>query len=1818
MKEERIKYFYEYAFYKVVDNYNKTLLRLKKDGAKINNDQFIKTSEARGLRAKLQKEFDDKFSKYPKYKELGLAFIPIAEFKNAMKSVFDGRIEGIYEDDTEFNKQLNDFKILTYVVNDEIKGVIPVSPYDIRYSNLENSLEYGPKLMALKDIENIENNKIFVNFDDVEYLNAKNKQNFLQSLFDMGKYIPFKNNNDLTGLARLKKYMNSDDYTKAERWLTDVSEYVDEKYLKNSIAILDELNNLGIEYEVKPGTNKGQLEAKIKGTEVSIRVLDLPENSKYIGSIYNGYGRVYYTTNRYNPDGSGLVQYDPNEQDIRNLINYTLGNELKSEEGDYFIGTPLQGERLVKGNKVKFNTSFTTNNSLTIDYKKYDNFNNRVRITMSKPRITEEDFSFKSEEDAEKFLVEAISEAKSNVFKALNADGMIRHFKENGNFDSFVYSTVPEIKEVQDKYVNLLLGYTNVLQKPSFELDEFEEKVASGEFSTEGANKAVYDTMYEMFSYTGLNSEDMIKAHANDFRNHFVGSYELHNGMRFNAKAIGDFNSIEFSRSKFNKELVNAIKILKLDMGTVYGDENYKNYLEQNLITFYENSAVKMSELNSEFFKDVEKTLIDTLKTSGVKVDTDKIKIDENGIIKYEGLQAEGDLINGSPKFNKVEGFIGQIFEPDELGVVRTKFNGKNNYAFVPGYTAVIVPQKDGEHKSMFERTKLTGYKEALIRAIKSKVRADIVSHNKEFVKDSSIGLNFVYKNLYEDRYSLDFIKEFETQGMSKDIMEAIIKTQAQKVRYSSDIRDNSSVHAEHQANTNVNMILNDNNNNAYTLTGGQNISILEENADGYFDPIATNSTSTNQGAIRYLVEGAKVDENGFMIKSDENDRCTFMKSEIAKNFKYNPFDRQNMTLSNILTAFSVTEPVCVAQMTLNGWTYDDPMVISKKFAEGHKIKDATSKDEVKYRDLIVGDKLSDLHGNKGVISLIVDPDMTDEEAEAKGILKEVKFFRDNPNLDIVMAPFPSVSRYNGGTNRELMSSEAEDITLDGEVIPNAAGYMRIIVTDKAVDEKTHIYDSEDAKQGKGRKVSSQLAWAFNSKGASAILKECYGSNIDSFINLKEYAEICGVFIDDQGEFHIIDQNDGIDRDRPTLSFVSDLKDRQRLTDKLNKDMINKFKDTISESGGYMELPFELKYPTGEYLKAEVSDEKTFAFDPENGMIEQENYVYKLPVLSKFLRSEQSLDDGEFVNHDYSIAYMNIYKSAMMYVLNQNKYNEAVMKNDEKAMATYEQNMKLEKEKAQFNFDEITSKINERVLASKKNIFKEQIMGKRMPNSATAVWTSDPRLGIEEVALGGVVADTLKVNDGEHVLLWRDPILRDSGVRYMKVKVNDDITGAAINPSMDKPFDGDFDGDSVGIIKLNTKAAKKEAFELFSIQNNLLDYGSKDENGNYGLAFGSSLDHKVSSHFNPYIKERFDEMKKFINEFERDYKLGKISKEELDSKREVMVGVINVVLKDSFEKATGKAIIKYDENHLQSVYDSCINTGAKGSPSKFRDYMNWLGYEANIDEENGIVSDVKDTGDTLTKREQHIGTMYATAIKSFGTGIAGAYSQRGMSALRNLAPQAVLELTYPVTQSILQAKHDPIEAKQKYQLIMTTAKALWDGKNIEKAEDGSFYVGSDKVDYISWKEKFYDFYTSKKGLNVDINKDFIDEVAEHLKDDNDNVNSISTMKKEPLDLLAYSRKGFKDLSILQAIDRKNLFEGKYNEMFKPKFVEYNQKVMSGEIDKDLKDLDKSDIKQEVKSNKVNKKQVEDIYKRVLMLPEIKINEMISVNDSLEP
>lgn len=255
---------------------------------------------------------------------------------------------------------------------------------------------------------------------------------------------------------------------------------------------------------------------------------------------------------------------------------------------------------------------------------------------------------------------------------------------------------------------------------------------------------------------------------------------------------------------------------------------------------------------------------------------------------------------------------------------------------------------------------------------------------------------------------------------------------------------------------------------------------------------------------------------------------------------------------------------------------------------------------------------------------------------------------------------------------------------------------------------------------------------------------------------------------------------------------------------------------------------------------------------------------------------------------------------------------------------------------------------------------------------------------------------------------------------------------------------------------------------------------------------------------------------------------------------------------------------------MKSIHEACVETGAKGSDSKIKDYAKYFGAEINLKEDETLdYNSIKEFDDTLATRDEQMQTMGATAVKSFGTGLAGGFSQRAVSAGRDSHMKAMLELTYPVTQSLLQSKRNATEAKQKYNMLLGPARALWNGDSLSQGNDFSWQVNTDdegnviKATKDEWVNTFKQMYSQDKdngGLNVDINPKYVEEVAEFLSDDKGRIRSIEDRDfRSSMDILAYGlyndekKSGFGYLNDL-CDEKRKLFETESDKDFCPNIM----------------------------------------------------------------
>ena len=619
---------------------------------------------------------------------------------------------------------------------------------------------------------------------------------------------------------------------------------------------------------------------------------------------------------------------------------------------------------------------------------------------------------------------------------------------------------------------------------------------------------------------------------------------------------------------------------------------------------------------------------------------------------------------------------------------------------------------------------------------------------------------------------------------------------------------------------------------------------------------------------------------------------------------------------------------------------------------------------------------------------------MIQAEEGYKGADDEIlRLFAENPGMDIVASPYSALSRWNGGIARESLSNN-EDLNFKGGVVEGGIGKMNMIVVDMPADVKSH-WPSDGTMghaDGAGRKASGQFLWALGSKSCNNIINEIYGNNGFALTNLREYLIALGLDIEEDTSLRVgyhrqVNRNEKRKLYKLPLdnkAYFKQVKLRETVKDEEKKafnglentKLISaEFQKMIAQGGGFLEIPFKLEYST--FRKARINSNTFTKLNKEHGYSSfaetghsytdpsgVKHPTYAMPVMSKAVREGFSAVDGSKKPHEYTSAYTKIYLDSIKYIAMERavcklKKNKNMSAEQQQAVAKLEEKMrKLEKD-AQKQYDDVVSSIIEDKIDTKENLIGKGCMTARIPNAATAVWSADPNLNINEVAMSLEHAKSLMLCDKDgnlkkdaSVLLWRDPCLHDANVRYMKVVINNNLLGVAVNPLVDKPFAGDFDGDCVALAALHSYEAKMEAKKKLSMENNLLNFSDYDnDKDEYRLFFASDMDVASNWYANPALKEQYEKLQTEINVLEKKvmaYEKG--NKKALDdvtfsTKKATFTGMdavtrlrqkyannISRVLKESLAGIGNDMLSFGDKESLLKSYDKIARvTKAKGN-----------------------------------------------------------------------------------------------------------------------------------------------------------------------------------------------------------------------------------------------------------------------------------------------
>ena len=1471
---------------------------------------------------------------------------------------------------------------------------------------------------------------------------------------------------------------------------------------------------------------------------------------------------------------------------------------------------------------------------------------------------------FEDEDKAKEYLQEAIDSAKGAFVAGIDLDGLIEEVNEHADDPDYVpnLGSDPALSSLRQIYWDTLTGKATLerlVNEDGTKNDGAIRKTIEGISEENGLEQdidesEIMDIPDEDEAVSGEfyegTPEEMVRQHLADSVDMLFGSYDADDqGKRFNPAMVSMYMVSGTGIYRNNDNIVSAATKLGWSGDEFLGDDFQTGIIKDKMLRFDEASAKPIRDnshdetvdlvneddnFESPFMHSVFDAVKQAVLETGCYINDDDIRIDENGVIQYKAQQV---IATSNNKYDRksvrqeVIGYVGQIFAPDEDGVVTTKYAGSENKLFTPGYNAHIIPVSEENYGQNFvQRTRLTGLEQTLCRDIAMSIRYDLIGAGEAITDEngktigrtigSTTNVNNAYRGLYKTTYKVNvqqqegeslkdaYIRECHMTGLPDEIIKAKFRTFKNVFHYGKDIIEGSTVNAEHRAekllgNNDADMysLTNDNVVDPYQLTGRKNVAITTEcsatkSKSGkqvmfYSDSELTGS-GKNQGATRYGVDSIVVNREGCIVPKvsmasksniDDDAKLHSMKSNRAalmsvspmKYVDYIPADRVQMVGSNLKDASGVAgmeehttskgdtvKGVGIAMMTLQGLTFDDGAVISKDFAEKYGI----ITEEGETRPLKAGDKICDFAGNKSIVACVVDRNMSPEEAEAKHLEQAVKLFNANPDLDIVQAPYSAVSRFNAATAKFLMENpmDLNIVKPDGsiEVHEGCMGFGPVIITDKSVDEKTKQYDEDEVRAGGGRRFSCQLGWAMAAQNAPAILDECFKNNQGALTDYREYLLTLGYDMDETGHIHRgYYPHNGEERnyfmlpDVNTEEFAAVAASKDSNTEKIEarkaiRQLAKQFGDEVGGKGGFLQLPFPIKMKSGETLETTTADGQN---------------MYFIPVMSSRLRSGQTFQDGSVSVHDYTNEYIRIFESAVEY--NRQKAKLDANKNLSKSSReTIERAMESAKNDATTSFNTISESIVSRKFNTKYNAIRENFMAKRLPHSATAVWTPDSSLALDEVAMSSKMAKTLGVEvdsktGDNYVMTWRDPILRTYGVRYMKVQINDDLTGVAVNPLVAVAFDGDFDGDSIGLWKPSTEAAKQEAMDKFSLEATMLDFTQKRENGDYKLIFNTGMD-VVSKEVEDENRELTDAEKEFgrfenlkdqrlrleheVNEVYRatlipEGKEGHLSHEEAMAKNTQLLSQISGWAKDCLCDTCGTEIISFNSpsEHVQSIMN-IVNHGAKGSESKVKNYLTYAGFEYDCDNDDHIIIDsVVDTGKPGATVRDVKDVEQATAIKSFGTGIAGSISQRLVVALRNTPNPdvfaAALQETYLSTQGILQAKHDPVQAQKLYDAVSEPIRWIWRGYDIERSEKtGNYYIKKNKdgspimATKNDWLKNFKMVHEGDLGLGDSINYDQVNMVADALCGKNGkmlDIENVEVLQRDlhasPLDILAY-------------------------------------------------------------------------------------------------
>lgn len=1174
----------------------------------------------------------------------------------------------------------------------------------------------------------------------------------------------------------------------------------------------------------------------------------------------------------------------------------------------------------------------------------------------------------------------------------------------------------------------------------------------------------------------------------------FVTALDKHSrSMKSLADAVKKQEDFDASEDDFKDEDGSSDEA---DQNKITNEDKSKELLSRNKQDFKEINTPEAIKYEHEHHG-----LYTTIKNQATALGLHDVRVFKNskGVYKYEfetKNPSTGRLMPG-------HGIIGGYIEPEADGSNKLMINGKLKGYSVPGMRGYINTDTGQLNVKPFSQI------------MRERVRSIIADQvfNPE-LRDSASAYGAL-DNLYTtDSYSTIIDKGVN----SPDYEKTLVKTLLRRVRLGNEVVSAGNAYNEdeqHVANNKKQMakfaLTKSNKRRDMMMT--RDLRTIPEEWQNVVDNEMTGIGKT-MGASLFLGDDVKINPDGSLIPThpDQKAKSPLHRLPLFDYDKYDPADRNIMAFNQAIRNVPI-DKVNVAMMTMSGYTENDAAVVTAKYAQNHKIKGSNGK----MRPLMRGDKISDLHGNKSTISEVIDPNEKDPERRKK-LAREIAIVKANPDLDVIVNPYSSISRLNTGSIHEIQAGETKQLNSPKEypdidlskVTMGKENY--VVCVGQRVDEKTQVYDDEAFANGRARRFSHQLAAGAASAGLPKTLSYVYKNTTEKgWPKFFDDLHVLGFDIDKDHHLGYMDYNrdDAVHMKMPTKEEAeANAKLPKRERNKLAQTAFNKsFMDALRQSGGkkpiMMDLPTSYKNAAGNVTNTVVVPYEQIRADYE---------------LAKKIGATPDKIQSSFHN-----TLKNIYNAAAGLKLDSQIERDA----NGKPVLTPQKHYKRIDVYNPNKAAALTSVLSKQILAKDfgqhKNVIKNEIYSAPMPNSATLVVTPDPNLDIDTIAVGPKAYDNLHLkNPNESVVFWRDPILRDGGFRFVHVKKDNTLTGAALNPVIVKSMDMDFDGDTAGMVPIHDPEVQKE-LEKQRPSRNLINPATKNPETylETGLELQGSLyrqgDHDAQAKFND---------------------------------PNVTPETVRALVKKGFnsDKAYGIGIdMRSKDSYLKSLED-LIKSGAKGHFEKDKHGQPILDKNGHILSKALRQAEHYYDGER-TPQDMHE-SMVGLAVKADGVGPAGKLQQKLLWPGRNYDAKDLMDFTYLATQSTLQAKHDGKEAKRRLHAVLGPMPNLIagfrpDATTKEKVQQQTITPAA----FDNQVEDLYNSGTNNLGLNV--NPKTVHGVSKMLtnKDGYLMTNKERLNLADPLDVLAY-KGGDAVVNLQKAMDMdKPIATGRYTKCF---------------------------------------------------------------------